>query len=857
MRLTIKKVLAIILCITLLSISVGFAMDEQGNRANKRQKSHHSLPRKVVSNTALTASTIEKQETVFVNLNPDGSTRQIIDSNWLKNSQASSQVIDQTRLTDIAPISIAEYHTNDAGQIVWQTNGEDVYYQGETDKALPLDINIEYRLDDKLISPEQLAGKSGHVSIALSFENNSKQRCSIDGQDEMIATPFTAVAMVGLSNDTFSNITLQNGEIFSDGNNQIATFIGFPGLSDSLRLKESAISNIATIELPKHFVIEADVIDFSLSTIAIAITPDIPDTIKEISNQADIERDLADIDVLLNAKDTLERVDPTERLKALLVNPQQTAQARLLLADLFEFYDMETSLIEELPAYITDDNIQSFDRLKQHLEDYHFKAVLDNEVIKDLPNRVTADDIATIKKLLDRYDEIQTFDIDRLDSMDGLIDNRAELRKIFDQATDLLDTVDDHEEDIETLKTLSSYSNQISQFASRVEDSNLVGALSQSDMACMLEALAEKKATEATQQFMTMVPESGNLSPEAQQTLSGLVDQAIMAGEINATSGGAIKAVIASGTLPAPLRASIVSMARRNITAQVQQQISGITGGAITLISDAVAIKSDLQADLGPDYRQKITSAVSFARDLQDEMSELQDSESAAHDKLQAARNVMYNEEDISYFLDWKDKLSDMKEDLDANDANVTVLKDLLTQYDDPQIKSFYDNMHIIIDDMEEVRPIAESFKALLEKPNYDRQWHALPTTLDTLLDTKQHLENNKYLANTLALGLDDEVVNAMRDVIATVDKEENEGRLEEIASDLEQLKLLDERKTALIDLSENYTNFMGKPADMPSQVRFVMKTDPIEKPREKQTYQAPQKAEPSFFEWLAGLFSF
>ncbi len=857
MRQTIKKVFAITLCITLLSVNFGFAADKQDNLSDNWQKLHHNLRRRPVNNTTALTSTVEKQETVFVNLNPDGSTRQVIDSNWLKNSQNTPQVIDQTLLTDIAPISIAEYQTNDSGQIVWQTNGEDVYYQGEVDKALPLDVKIEYRLDGKLISPEELAGKSGHVSIAISFENNSKQQRLIDGQDELIATPFTAVAMVGLPNDTFSNITLQNGKIFSDGNNQIATFIGFPALSDTLRLKDSAISSIATIDLPEHFVIEADVIDFSLSTIAIAITPDIPNTIKEISNQEDIERDLADIEVLLNAKDTLERVDPTDRLKALLVNPQQTAQARLLLADLFEFYDMETSLIEELPAYITDDNIQLFDRLKQHLEEYHFKAVLDNEVIKDLPNRLTADDIVKVKKLLDRFDEIQTFDINRLNSMDGLIDNRVELRKIFDQATDLLETVDDHEEDIETLKTLSTYSDQISQFADNVQNGNLIGQLSQSDMACMLEALAEKKAAEATQQFMAMLPENGDLSPEAQQTLTNMVDQAIMAGEINATSGGAIKAVIGSGRLPASLRASFVDMAQSGIKKQVQQQLGTLAGSASGLVAEAGAIKSALRADLGADYRDKITSAVSFARDLQDEMSELQENERASHRQLQAARDAMHNEDDIEYFLDWKDKLTDIKEDLDANDDNVAVLKDLLAQYDDPQIKSFYDNMNIIIDDMEEVRPIAESFKALLEKPDYVRQWHAMPTTLDTLLDTKSHLENNKYLANTLELSLNDEVVNAMREVIATVDNEQNKNRLEDMASDLEQLKLLDERKTALIDLSENYTNFTGKLSDMPSQVRFVMKTDPIEKVQEEQTYQAPQKAEPSFFEWLGGLFSF
>ncbi len=856
MQSTIKKIIALVLCGTLL-IGVSFAVNEQTTPVQTEEQ--NKLPFLEKSNIVLDKGQsnlpVEKQETVFVNLNPDGSTRQLIDSNWLKNSRGNAEVIDGTTLSNLKPISLAEYSQNDNGQITWQPNGEDVYYQGETNKKLPVDVNIDYRLDGKPIKADQLAGKSGHVEISVSFENHSKSQYEINGKMETLSTPFTTVAMIGLPNDVFSNIELENGKIFSDGNNQIATFIGFPSLSDTLRLEDPALSNIVSINLPDHFVITADAVDFDLATIAIAMTPEIPDMLKDITNEEDIDQDLADITVLLDAKETIEQVDPTERIKNLLRDAKRTDQAKLLLNDLFTFYDLETSIIEELPTYINDKNIALFDRVKNDLEDHHFEAVLDNEIIKTLPDRMTADNIEKARKMIARYDEIQTFDIDRLDSMNGLIDNRQDLREIFDQAEDLLDDVRAHDDEIETLETLALYSDQISELASNIEDSGLGGKLTKNDVAYMLQALAEKKASEATQQFGALIPADGKLTPQAQHVLTGMVDQAIAAGQINATSGGAIKMVISSGVLPPQMRGTFIGMAQGKAQQQAQQQLASAADSMQALINDARRIESEIEDDLGADYRDRIKDAVDYASDLQDKMEALRDREERSHNQIEEAREAMNNETDIEYFLEWKDKLKDMKEDLDDNAENVEIAKDLLAQYDKPEIKDFYDNMGIIIDDLDEVRPIAKSFKTLIEKPVYDRQWHNMPRTLNTLINIKHHLENNKYLANTLKLSLNDDIINAMRNVLDIVDRKENENRLSDIQSDLEQLKALDDRKTALETMSEAYTSFAGDDSDINSQVRFVLKTDPIEKPEVEKVYEAPIEKRPSFFEWVGSLF--
>ncbi len=857
MQLKTKKLLSWLLVVSLFVGVVSFATNDGATLLSPRHKEKCLPRRKNIVNSSQQVLQPEKQETVFVNLNPDGTSRQIIDSNWLKNSAGSERLIDATSLLNIEPISNAQYSKDEAGRLVWQTTDQDVYYQGDTDKALPIDVGIKYQLDDQPIEPAALAGKSGHVKITISFSNNLKKPYQIGDKIESVATPFTAVALVGLPNDTFSNITLQNGSIFSDGNNQIATFVGFPSLGDSLQLADPTIKNMATIELPEKFVIEADVSDFNLATIAIALTPELPDAVKDIDNNVDIDDDLADIEQLLAAKAVIERIDPTDRIKGLVRDSAQTDRAQLLLNDLFKFYDLETSLIEELPAYLNDENIQLFDRVKQDLDQYQVALLLDNEVIRDLPNKMTAQNIEQAKKMLARYDEIGEFDIDRLDSMNGLIDNREELRALFAEAEDLFETVDEHAAEVATLKTLSAYSDQFSQLVNRLESSNIASQLSQSDVDYMLQALAQKKMAEATQQFMSQLPASGNLTAPEQQLLSGMVDRAIAAGQLSTTSGGAIKAVIGTGVLPPTLRTEFVNLATLNIQSQVSSQLATTTQSALQLIAEAQGLKQTVQLKLGDDYKADIAAAANFARDLQSQIDDLEARKEESYNQIQAARTAMYNEEDIAYFLEWKDKLRDIRQEFDENAENIEIMRDLIAQYDDPKIKNLYDNLNIIIDDIEALRPIAKSFKALLDKPVYDRQWHNLPTTLNSLLNMKHHLENSRYLANTLQLSLNDEVISALNSVLQIVDKADGAHRLEDIADDLEQLKLLDDRKSALIDLSENYTSFAGKSADMASQVRFVMKTDPIEVEQVEAVYRSPEPKKPSFFEWVSSLFNF
>ncbi|MBQ8922280.1 MAG: hypothetical protein IJ060_09000 [Oscillospiraceae bacterium] len=208
----------------------------------------------------------EKDETVYVIANADGTVDKIIVSDWLRNGTGADEMQDVSNLTDITNVkSDAGYEMNGDGAIVWDTKGEDLYYQGISENELPVDLRVTYLLDGQPISAEELAGKSGKVTIRYSYQNNQYQTVTINGKQEKIYVPFGMLTGMILDNEKFSNITVNNGKIISDGSRTIVAGFALPGLQENLALDPEQI------QLPETVEITADVTDFELGmTVSIA-----------------------------------------------------------------------------------------------------------------------------------------------------------------------------------------------------------------------------------------------------------------------------------------------------------------------------------------------------------------------------------------------------------------------------------------------------------------------------------------------------------------------------------------------------------------------------------------------------------
>lgn len=202
---------------------------------------------------------ITKEETVYVWANADGSTRKIVVSDWLKNEAGAAAINDVSELEDIENVNGDENFTEKAGNVkVWEAGGGDIYYQGSTEKELPVGLAITYQLDGKEISPEELAGKSGKVAIRFSYTNEKYEYAEVEGVRTKVYVPFAVVTGMVLDNEVFRNVEVSGGRMINDGDRIVVMGYGMPGLRENLAVDSDKL------DIPDSFEITADVKDFEM-----------------------------------------------------------------------------------------------------------------------------------------------------------------------------------------------------------------------------------------------------------------------------------------------------------------------------------------------------------------------------------------------------------------------------------------------------------------------------------------------------------------------------------------------------------------------------------------------------------------
>lgn len=223
---------------------------------------------KSIVNTASEDKVIGKDETVYLIANAKGDVNKTIVSDWLKNPDQADTLEDASDLTDIENVKGDETFTQDGKTLTWQADGKDIYYQGTTDKEAPVTEKITYYLDGEEIEPEDLAGKSGKVTIRFDYTNHEKTTKKVNGKEYEVYVPFTVVTGMIL-NDGFTNVNVTNGKIISDGKNNVVVGMAMPGLKESLDVEEEDFDE--EVNFPEYVEVTADVEDFSLDmTITLA-----------------------------------------------------------------------------------------------------------------------------------------------------------------------------------------------------------------------------------------------------------------------------------------------------------------------------------------------------------------------------------------------------------------------------------------------------------------------------------------------------------------------------------------------------------------------------------------------------------
>ncbi|WP_418665870.1 hypothetical protein [Allofournierella sp.] len=179
---------------------------------------------------AFAAGEVTKDENVFVILNADGSVKSQTVSSWVHSDTGLSGFTDSTSLRDITNLKGEWQLEQSGGSLTFQGSGNDVYYQGVTDKTPPVTAAITYTLDGAPIAAGELTGKAGRVGIHIALTNNEKYQRTIGGSLRDIYTPFVTMIAVDLPAGAFTNITAEHGTVQTDAQNQLVAFAALPGM---------------------------------------------------------------------------------------------------------------------------------------------------------------------------------------------------------------------------------------------------------------------------------------------------------------------------------------------------------------------------------------------------------------------------------------------------------------------------------------------------------------------------------------------------------------------------------------------------------------------------------------------------
>lgn len=180
------------------------------------------------------ASSTKKTETVYAVLNGDGSLSDIVVSGWLHNDSGIKNLKEKLNLTDVKNVKTDEVPEDNNGEYTWNSDSNDIYYQGKSTEQLPVTMQITYELDGQQLSQKELKGKSGHLKINIHLKNVNSETKRINGKNVIIHPFFVAGGMLSLDNDHYSNTTCDQGKIVADGSKQMLVFAAVPGLKDTL-----------------------------------------------------------------------------------------------------------------------------------------------------------------------------------------------------------------------------------------------------------------------------------------------------------------------------------------------------------------------------------------------------------------------------------------------------------------------------------------------------------------------------------------------------------------------------------------------------------------------------------------------
>ena len=416
----------------------------------------------IVENTDL-----RKQETVYVNIGPDGSVNKVTVTDWLHVNTPQVRAVDTSTLKDIRNVkSLAEPLVQDQ-YLLWDMDTTDLYYSGISDKEPPIKFEIKYFMDGEEVPCDQMAGETGRVTIQIKAINTLTANVKSDGKEYTISCPMLMVGGMILSEEKFTNIAVENGTALGDGTKQIVFFAGVPGMDQSLGLSSLNLSLLNPQLLSDTYTITADVVDFALGNMMFAVLPfssigsigngELPETVDEVKG---ILTDIQSLQTALNGLDL-------EKIIGLLYGDSDKIGDMLdAVSEAVKLYNENEKMLKVIDKYMTEDNLAALDRLVDDINQTDIDAIsrtLSDPAMQRLIGMLPAlsESLTGLKGLADDLNKVMpVFQAMNEDMQDPEIQKSLEnLPQTLTKLKEILAVIDDNRELLDALGAFAGGDN--------------------------------------------------------------------------------------------------------------------------------------------------------------------------------------------------------------------------------------------------------------------------------------------------------------------------------------------------------------------------------------------------------------
>lgn len=869
----IRKVLCLLLVVQMMALTSCSAQPDTSVQTSATQSSSET---QTISYRDYNG-TLKKSETVYVTLDANGSPTKTLVSDWLHADEANVRVEDQSDLTDIQNVKGDSSPKQDGQRLTWDMPGTDLYYQGLSDKQLPVSIQISYYLDGQSIQPQDLAGKSGKVKMEISLKNNQSHAVDIDRQSVTMYTPVMAVGGMVLPEETFQNIQVENGALLSDGAKQAAVFVSLPGLDESLGLSDLDIPDIEPFSFPETITVTADCTDFELGNMMMAMTTQIPqlDTLKVSQSLEDVKQNLSDLQDIQNS---VTEMDPDEVLRSLLTDPEKTAGLQTLTDDLDTFHQLDTSLLDLLPQYISTQNINLVERLKKDVSASQLDQLLDSPFLNSLGGQLNNQSIQNAQRLLDDVAALQNIDIDQLDSILGSLGSADQLTALLQSSGHLADEIAAHPSALPTLQRLLGYSDDVQALANQLHDltSSLADqgiTLGEDEIHTMVSALVNQKAMEKLSASTgiesskleailavspaDMMGDDGIVPPSYRENVTLCIGLAASSDSQVAALQQVLTQQVQSGTVSAafvPVVKQILSTVQDNLNTQLSQagqMTDQVTAQILSLMQGAKSLEANIE-DIGI---QNIEDSIQFVETIMPSLSDLTSLLEQNKDQLSSLQKVLGDPQTMRYLQDTSSKLLTMKQDLDANAGNLQFVSSLLEHSNDPSLQAFVKMLPTLQKDLKDASPILRSLSQGMDNAQTRASLENSPETIATLLKMKVDLESNRQITDALTSIASPDTIDAASDAFSKLNDMMEENTVGQYLDTADTADLLLKKVNAYADLGQDNSIFTIAPEGAQTDVKFILKTAEIKKPEAVESAQSEQKDSSGIGAWFQNLF--